>query len=441
MAISSLTNLYFLDLGGIRMTDKALRSLEVLTRLEHLDIWGSETTNDGTSALKAFTRLKFLNLSWTRVNRLPVPPTMRCLHMSNCRIDSICDRDSEVCVPLESFIVSAASFGNIDQVFSSIQASSLSYLDMSGCCLSDLSFMEKLKYLEHLDLSFSRITDDTIQDVAKVGTNLKYLSLKNTGITSQALCVLAGTVPNLTSLSLAHTKIDDSALAYIGMIPQLRTIDLSQTSIKGFVHTEVDNEKMLSMSVFGHLKHLESLNLEDTPLSAEVIPPIASFAALKYLYLKSDFLSDPALHALSSASNLIRLGFCGNILSSSGLLQFVPPATLCVLDLSGCWILTGDAISTFCRRHPMIEVRHELIQELKANRIGTSQPNKPRQSQRVEAKVANSFAGPSNRLPDICIVDERIKYSKEKLMELQGRAKSNLVMHHVRLPPELQRLE
>uniref|UniRef100_A0A0A9E8F2 Uncharacterized protein n=1 Tax=Arundo donax TaxID=35708 RepID=A0A0A9E8F2_ARUDO len=146
-------------------------------------------------------------------------------------------------------------------------------------------------------------------------------------------------------------------------------IDLSQPSIKGFVHNEVDAEKMLSMPAFGHLKYLESLNLEVTPLSAEVIPPLSSFAALKYLYLKSDFLSDPALHALSSASNLIHLGFCGNILSSSGLLQFVPPATLCVLDLRGCWILTGDAISTFCRHHPMIEVKHELIQELKANRV------------------------------------------------------------------------
>lgn len=441
MAISSLTNLYFLDLGGIRMTDKALQSLQVLTRLEHLDIWGSETTNEGASVLKAFTRLRFLNLSWTRVNRLPIPLTTRCLNMSNCRIHSICDGDPEVHVPLENFIVSAASFSNIDQVFSSIQASSLSYLNMSGCCLSNLFFMEKMNNLEHLDLSFCRITDDAIEHVAKVGTNLKYLSLKNTGITSKALCVLAGTVPNLTSLSLAHTKIDDSALAYIGMMPLLKMIDLSQTSIKGFSHTEVNAAKMLSLSVLEDLKYLENLNLEDTPLSAEVIPPLASFAALKYLYLKSDFLSDPALYALSSASNLIHLGFCGNILSSSGLLQFVPPATLCVLDLSGCWILTGDAISAFCRHHPMIEVRHELMQELKANHVGISELHKPRQSQQVKAKVVNSFAGPSSRLPNICFVDERIKYSKEELMELQGLAKSNSVMNVVLLPPELQRLE
>lgn len=180
----------------------------------------------------------------------------------------------------------------------------------------------------------------------------------------------------------------------------------------GFAHTDINSEKLLSLSAFEHLKYLETLNLEDTPLSAEVIPPLASFAALKYLYLKSDFLSDPAFHALSAASNLIHLGFCRNILSSMGLLQFVPPATLCVLDLSGCWILTGDAISTFCKRHPIIELRHELMQEVQASFVGGSQLHKPkcRRSPHVKAKVGNSFTGPS-MLQDICVVGEDTRYS------------------------------
>lgn len=198
-----------------------------------------------------------------------------------------------------------------------------------------------------------------------------------------------------------------SLITSIYFLPQKNKFYL----VAGFVHTEVNSEK-LSMSAFEHLKYLENLNLEDTLLSAEVIPPLASFAALKYLYLKSDFLSDPALHALSAASNLIHLGFCGNILSSSGLLQFVPPATLCVLDLSGCWILTGDAVSTFCKRHPTIELRHELMQEVQANFVGGSQLHKPRhrRSPHVKAEVGNSFAGPS-RLHDICFVGEDARYS------------------------------
>lgn len=204
-----------------------------MTRLEHLDIWGSETTNEGASALKSFASLKFLNLALTCVNHLSIPPTTRCLNMSNCEIHSICEEDSEVPIPLENFIVSAATFGSIDKVFSSIRASSLTRLDLSSCKLSNLSFMEKMESLEHLDLSFNTITDGAIEHIAKLGTNLQYLNLNNTGITSQALCILAGTVPNLSSLFLANTKIDDSALAYIGMIPLLRTIDLCQTSIKG----------------------------------------------------------------------------------------------------------------------------------------------------------------------------------------------------------------
>lgn len=438
--ISSLTNLSFLDLGGIPMTNETLQYLQVLTRLEHLDIWGSHITNEGASVLKGFARLRFLNLYWTSVNHLPVPPTMRCLNMSKCKIHSICDADSEVSIALESLTVSEAEFGNIDQVFSRIQANSLSYLDMSSCDLSNLSFVEMMTNLEHLDLSFNRITDDAIEYIANVGTNLKYLSLEGTHITSQALCVLAGTVPNLTYLSLSQTKTDDTALGYISTMPSLRMVDLSQTIITGFARVERNGKKILSLSVFEDLKYLESLNLEDIPLLAEVIPPLGSFAALKYLYLKSDFLSDPALDALSAASSLIHLGFRGNILSNSGLLQFVPPATLCVLDLRGCWILTEHAVSTFCKRHPMIEVRHELMQELKTNSSGgRSQPHKSRQSHQVKAKVANSFAGPS-RLADICFVDERIKYKKEEMMELQGLVNSNSLMHAVQLPPELRRL-
>uniref|UniRef100_A0A0E0HB32 Disease resistance R13L4/SHOC-2-like LRR domain-containing protein n=1 Tax=Oryza nivara TaxID=4536 RepID=A0A0E0HB32_ORYNI len=402
MAISSLINLRLLDLGGVRFTDKALRSLQavsmlvmVLTQLEHLDIWGSEITNEGASVLIAFTSLSFLNISWT------------------------------------------PSFGNIDEVFSSILPSSLTYLDMSSCSSSNLYFLGNMRNLEHLDLSYSRIISDAIEYIANIGMNLMFLSLSNSEVTSQALCVLAGTVPSLTTLSLAHTKIDDSALLYISMMPSLRTLNLSRTCIKGFMME--NSVKVLSLSALEELKYLESLNLNNTQLMDDVIPPLASFRALKYLFLKSDFLSDPALHALSSASNLIHLGFCGNILSTTGLRKFVPPATLRMLDLSGCWILTGDAISAFCTCHPVIEVRHELIQELQANYGGTSHLHKSsRQPQQVKAKVAKSLAGPS-RLADICFVDEKIKYSKEEMMELQHQAKSNSSMNVAQLPPELRR--
>ncbi|KAL5202041.1 hypothetical protein ABZP36_012993 [Zizania latifolia] len=436
MAISSLKNLHLLDLGGIRITDKPLHSLQVLTQLEHLDIWGSEITNEGASVLNAFTCLRFLNLSWTRVTCLPIIPTMRCLNMSECTIHSIGNGDSKVLIPLEKFIMSKASFGSIDEIFLSIVASSLTYLDMSNCSLSNLKFLENMMNLEHLDLSYSRIIDEAVEYIANIGMNLKFLSLSHTGVTSQALCVLAGTVPNLISLSLAHTKIDDSALLYISMMPSLRILNLSRTCIKGFM--KENSMKMLSMFALEEVKHLESLNLDDTPLADDVIPPLASFRALRYLFLKSDFLSDPALHALSSAPNLIHLGFCGNILSSSGLLKFVPPAMLCVLDLSGCWILTWRAVSAFCMRHPMIEVRHELLQELQANCGGTSQLHKSKQPQQVKAKIAKGLAGP-RRLADICFVDERVKYNKEEFMELQHLAKSNSLMPGVGLPPELRR--
>ncbi|KAK3137269.1 hypothetical protein QOZ80_5BG0450120 [Eleusine coracana subsp. coracana] len=270
----------------------------------------------------------------------------------------------------------------------------LKELDLSRCSkISDagIKHIVTIESLEKLHLSETGLTDNGVMAISSL-TNLHLLDLGGIQMTDNALRSLrvltrleyldiwGSTVPNLMSLSLADTKIDDSALPYISMMPLLRTVDLSSTCIEGFAHTDVTVEKKLSMSEFENLRYLESLNLEGIPLSAEVIPPLASITALKFLYLRSDFLSDPALHSLSSASNL----------------------------------------------------------DLNANHVGTSQLHKPRKSQVSKAKVANSLAGPS-RLLGFSIVDERIKYTKEELLELQHLVESNLAMHAVRLPPELQR--
>uniref|UniRef100_A0A0E0DNA7 Disease resistance R13L4/SHOC-2-like LRR domain-containing protein n=1 Tax=Oryza meridionalis TaxID=40149 RepID=A0A0E0DNA7_9ORYZ len=276
--------------------------------------------------------------------------------------------------------------------------------------------------LKELDLSrCSKISDAGIKHIASI-ESLEKLHVSQTGLTDNGVMAISSLI-NLRLLDLGGVRFTDKALRSLQVLTQLEHLDIwgSEITNEGasvliaftslsflnisWTRFMMENSvKVLSLSALEELKYLESLNLNNTQLMDDVIPPLASFRALKYLFLKSDFLSDPALHALSSASNLIHLGFCGNILSTTGLRKFVPPATLRMLDLSGCWILTGDAISAFCTCHPVIEVRHELIQELQAN-----------------------------------YGDERIKYSKEEMMELQHQAKSNSSMHVAQLPPELRR--
>lgn len=49
------------------------------------------------------------------------------------------------------------------------------------------------------------------------------------------------------------------------------------------------------------------------------------------------------------------------VLTNAGIDCFNTPASLEVLDLNGCWLLTKDAILSFHQCHPEIEIRHELV--------------------------------------------------------------------------------
>lgn len=72
-----------------------------------------------------------------------------------------------------------------------------------------------------------------MEQIARIGTNLRDLNLSNTRVSSAGVEALAGCVPNLECLSLSHTAIDDFAIVFLSMMPALEAIDLSHTSIKG----------------------------------------------------------------------------------------------------------------------------------------------------------------------------------------------------------------
>ncbi|XP_020096798.1 leucine-rich repeat-containing G-protein coupled receptor 4 isoform X3 [Ananas comosus] len=441
MLLSSLKNLCLLDLGGIPVTNEALSSLQVLTRIEYLDVWGSSVTNAGAAKLTAFPRLNFLNLAWTNVTVLPYLPSLRVLNMSNCTVHSIFDGDHRTSIPLTKFLVSGSTLTDIDESFSYIEASSLTFLDMSGCSVSNFSFLEKLKRLEHLDLRSTKIVDNTIELVANIGVSLRDLNLSHANLTSYGVSALAGAVMNIESLSLGHTGIDDSALSYIGTMPSLRTVDLSHTHIKGFIYWGRDNrERTLSLCALQNLKHLENLNLDDTQLKDEVVQPLSSLKELNSLYLKSDYLSDITLHAVSSLSNLKVLGFRGTVLSNSGLLLYMPPPTLEVLDLRLCWLLTEDAVLAFCRGHPQIEVRHELVEKVNAERGGSVASSHLNKMTQIRSKGMN-FPQVARGNTTANFVDERVKYSMEELMELKHLPVSSSSLHGTQIPPELRRTE
>lgn len=117
----------------------------------------------------------------------------------------------------------------------------------------------------------------------------------------------------------------------------------------------------LSLTALQNLKQLERLNLEHTQIRDEALDPLSSFQELRYLSLKSVSLADISLYYLSPVPKLTNLSIRDAVLTNSGLDMFKAPETLKLIDLRGCWLLTEDSILKFCRNHPQIEVRHELV--------------------------------------------------------------------------------
>ncbi|KAF8380070.1 hypothetical protein HHK36_027540 [Tetracentron sinense] len=430
--LASLRKLSVLDLGGLPVTDLALCSLQVLTKLQYLDLWGSKISNKGAAVLKMFPKLNFLNLAWTSVTKLPDLPSVACLNMSNCTIDSIFEGGSGFkAPPLAKLLLHGATFIDMNEAFFHIEASYLSFFDVSSSSLHNFHFLANMEALEHLDLSSSRMGDDSVELIERVGENLRNLNLSNTSISSAGVGILAGNVPNLATISLSHTAIDDVALSYIGMMPSLRVIDLSNTNIKGVTNL-LGNEpdQALSLAALQNLSHLGRLNLEDTQVRDVALYPLSCLQELNHLSLRSDFLSDISLYHLSFLSKLKYLGICGAVLTNAGLHLFNPPAILEVLDLRGCWLLTEDAISSFCENHPKIEVRHELVCAADQNVCHRSSPSHGTASTSQLKPKRGKISLAQGIFRKESFVDERLKYSRTELLELQFSSISLVSPHN-----------
>ncbi|KDP25302.1 hypothetical protein JCGZ_20458 [Jatropha curcas] len=417
--LSSLRNLSLLDLGGLPVTDVALSSLQVLTKLEYLDLWGSNITNKGVIALQRFPKLSFLNLAWTSVTRLPNMPSLECLNLSDCAIESILEGDGNK-APLTRLVLSGATFANEAEVFLHIKRSFLSFLDVSNSSLQGFYFLPCMEVLGHLDLSSCMMGDDSVELIACIGANLRNLNLSKTRVTSNGVAILAQHVPKLEFLSLSHAPIDDLAISHIGMMPSLKAIDLSNTNIKGFIHQAGAETNLIpSLTALQKLSDLQSLNLEHTQVRDAALDPVSSFQELRHLSLRSASLSDATLYHLSSLSKLTNLAICDAVVTNYGLDLFRPPKALKMLDLRGCWLLTEEAISAFCKKHPVTEVRHELLSTSISDQTSANRPSpsrillRPSQVNRKQEKM------PVSRPMSNTFIDQRLKYSREELLALQ----------------------
>lgn len=416
--LSSLSNLLLLDLGNLPVTDSALKSLQGLTKLQHLDLWGSEVSNESGILFKVFPNLSFLNLAWTNVTMLPDLPSLACLNMSNCTIDSLSDAEGHK-PHLEKVILAGATISNILEAFQFVETSRLCFLDISNSSLRSYSFLAAMNAMNDLNLSGSALFDNSVEHIVCIGASLKHLNLNNTKICSEGIGALVGHVPNLETLLLSGTPIDDAAVSYIGMMPELKVINLSRTNVKGLIqHEDGASDEVSSFSALENLGHLESLNLEELHIKDAALSPLTNMSRLSYLSLRSVSLTDASLYHISSAAKLIHLGVRDAVVTDTGLDAFTAPTTLEILDLRGCWLLTKDVVLHFCQKHPQLEVRHEFLEVHDKRNFQNSSPSRAT-TKTPKSKDKQGRLSLSPLKSGQNFLDQRLKYSREEILALQ----------------------
>ncbi|PIN09204.1 hypothetical protein CDL12_18210 [Handroanthus impetiginosus] len=364
------------------------------------------------------------------VTNLPNLSSLAYLKISNCTLHFIFEGVGHK-ARMEKVMLPGAIIAGASEALEYVETSRHIFLDLSYSSLQSFSFLHSMNVLTDLNLSESALTDESIEHIAYIGTNKRYLNLSNTKVSSDGIGTLPEHVPNLETLLLSGTPVDDMAVPYISMMPSLKVINLSRTNVKGLIHQEGDSpHDAPSFSALKNLSHLEKLELEEINIKDAALFPLMNLDKLIYLSLQSVSLTDASLYRVSSASKLIHLGVRDAVLTDGGLDSFIPPPAMEVLDIRGSWLLTKDVLLRFCHKHPRVEVRHELVEALDKRNFHYSSPSRltMRTSQH---KHKQSKLSMSPHRPDDIFLDQRLKYTREESLALQfSSAAFSTSTHH-----------
>lgn len=173
---------------------------------------------------------------------------------------------------------------------------------------------DTLRLLRHLpiaelDLRNSAVTDAGLEHLADQ-QHLTRLNLQRTKVTNRGLERVCPGLTRLESLSVEHTRVDDRGLAFLAACPQLTTLYLGGSAVKGpglehlaehpltylsFQHSELDDSVTQSVA---KLKRLETLGLDDTSVTDASLEPLTELKQLKVLWLDRSQITDASVPVL-----------------------------------------------------------------------------------------------------------------------------------------------
>jgi len=182
----------------------------------------------------------------------------------------------------------------------------------------DLPRFRACRELTSLDVSHSQVTDVGLMHL-KQFPNLQAFNAGQTSITGAGL----GFAPrSLSTLQAKHSKFDDRGCEQLVRLTELRFVELQGTRVTdaGLLH-------------LGKLPQLTTLDLSETEVTADV-PALRGFPELQTLYLNRSRVGDAGVAMLIRLPTLSVLHLQGASISDAGLVDLAQSHTLAGLDLS-----------------------------------------------------------------------------------------------------------
>jgi len=249
-SLKTLGQLSVLDLSGRRMTDQAITSItshRSLTSIRHLSLSGTRVTDAGVRQLSRLPRLQALALAGTRIegsslDALAKLPTLLLLDLADTDITGDSLARLADCRRLQ-----ALNLENCPLVIDASTVHLVQLKSLRGLVLRKTGFekesitgvgllqIARLTELEHLNLSATRIQDDSLVPLTRL-KQLRSVNLGLTGLTNAGLVHLAK-LPKLETLAVMYqegfggTKVTAEGLKHLAGHRTLRDLDLTGTRI------------------------------------------------------------------------------------------------------------------------------------------------------------------------------------------------------------------
>lgn len=141
-----------------------------------------------------------------------------------------------------------------------VRIPNLNALFLNRTRMATLDGFEALKKVSHIELKNTKITNDSLKNLAKM-PSLNQLIISNNDISDDGIKSLTP-LKNLNQLDLADTKITSKCVPYIKSFPKLRVLSLNKTNITETAIREIASMRSLEFFTLEECKAVDATTLE-----------------------------------------------------------------------------------------------------------------------------------------------------------------------------------